>query len=156
MTGQQHLIQCHCVLPQFRGRKNPVFHKFVVFSVIDDSDTVVPKFVQCNNCAVVHKVYDICKSEIVPGKDEIRNTTKIEDFKFSIPNDLINLLTNYSCEIYIWENVHFILTNELWGSNVVLTRETINDEVSGKILTFKSARQFSVDSYVLNENMEIP
>ena len=82
MTGQQHLIQCHCVLPQYRGRKDPVYHKFTVFSIIDESDTVVPKFVQCNNCGVIHKVYDICKSEIITGKDEMRNTAKIDDFKF--------------------------------------------------------------------------
>ena len=105
MTGQQHLIQCHCVLPQYRGRKDPVYHKFTVFSIIDESDTVVPKFVQCNNCGVIHKVYDICKSEIITGKDEMRNTAKIDDFKFGIPNDLINLLTTYNCDVNIWEHI---------------------------------------------------
>lgn len=156
MNGQQHLIQCHCVLPQFRDRKEPVYHKFVVFSIIDESDTVVPKYVQCNNCGTVHKVYDICKSEIIVGKDELRNTTKIEDFKFRLPNDLINLLTSYNCDISIWEHVYFALSNEKWNSRVILTRETINDEMCGKILTIKSEKQFIVEDYIINESLTIP
>jgi hypothetical protein len=156
MTGQQHLIQCHCVLPQYRGRKDPVYHKFTVFSIIDESDTVVPKFVQCNNCGVIHKVYDICKSEIITGKDEMRNTAKIDDFKFGIPNDLINLLTTYNCDVNIWEHIYFILVNEAWGSRIVLTRETINDETAGKILTIKTNKQFIVEDYILNENLIVP
>jgi hypothetical protein len=156
MTGQQHLIQCHCVLPQFRGRKDPVYHKFVVFTVIDDSDTVVPKYVQCNNCATVHKVYDICKSEIIAGKDEMRNISRIEDFKFRLTNDLINLLTTYNCEVYIWEHVYFAISNSLWGTNIILTRETINDETFGKILTIKSANQFLVEDFIINESFTVP
>jgi hypothetical protein len=156
MIGQQHLIQCHCVLPQYRGRKDPVYHKFAVFSIIDESDTVVPKFVQCNNCGVIHKVFDICKSEIITGKDEMRNTAKIDDFKFGIPNDLINLLTTYNCDLNIWEHVYFSLVNENWGSKIVLTRETINDETTGKILTIKSNKQFVVEDYILNENLIVP
>jgi len=156
MNGQQHLIQCHCVLPQFRGRREPVYHKFTVFSLIDDSDTVVPKYVQCNNCGTVHKVYDICKSEIVAGKDELRNTTKIEDFKFRLPDDLINLLTSYSCDISVWESVCFSLLSEKWGSKIILTRETINDEICGKMLTIKSEKQFIVEDFVISESLGMP
>ena len=64
MQGFKHLVQCHCILPQYRKMKDPVFHKFVVFSTIDKKDNVEPKNVQCNNCGVIHKVFDICKSEI--------------------------------------------------------------------------------------------
>jgi hypothetical protein len=156
MTGQQHLVQCHCVLPQFKGRKDPVYHKFTVFSVIDDSDTVVPKYVQCNNCAVIHKVYDICKSEIILGKDEMRNVSKIDDFKFMIPNDLIGLLTNYNCDINIWECTLFAINNAQWGTKILLTRETVNDEIVGKMLTIKSSKQFVVEDFIINENMTIP
>ena len=60
MRGQKHLIECHCILPQYRRALNTVYHKFVVFSEIDDSDTVVPKFAQCNNCGVIGHLAGQC------------------------------------------------------------------------------------------------
>ena len=84
MKGVKHLVQCHCILPQYKNAKDPVFHKFTVFSVIDDSDTVVSKYAECNNCGAAHKVYDICKSEIVVGKDEVRSYLKISDFQAQV------------------------------------------------------------------------
>ena len=65
MTGVLHLIECHCCLPQYKNSKKPVYHKFKVFSILDDGDTVISKHSQCNNCGVVHHVIDICKSEII-------------------------------------------------------------------------------------------
>ena len=91
-TGIKHLIECHCILPQYRGSENPVFHKFIVFSVVDTSDTCVPKFVQCNNCGVVHKVYDICKSEIISGRDELKSVASISEIKIGINSDIRHLL----------------------------------------------------------------
>ena len=97
--GVKHLVQCHCILPQYRKQKDPTFHKFPVFSVIDESDTAVVKYAECNNCGAAHKVYDVCKSEIVTGKDEVRSSPRVEDFKFSLPNDLYELLIHYKKEI---------------------------------------------------------
>ena len=88
LTGIKHLIECHCILPQYRGRKETVFHKFVVFSIVDASDTCIPKYVQCNNCSAVHKVYDICKSEIIPGRDELKTVVSIEEVKFGMNSDV--------------------------------------------------------------------
>ena len=68
---QKHLIECHCILPQYKKAPKPVFHKFIVFSEIDN-DVVEPTYVQCNNCGAVHKIYDFCKSEIIVGRDELR------------------------------------------------------------------------------------
>ena len=42
------------MLPQFRKSSEPVFHKFVCFSVIDEDDDLVQKFCECNNCGVVY------------------------------------------------------------------------------------------------------
>ena len=91
MQGVKHLIQCHCVLPQFKNSTNPVFHKFVVFSLVDDSDTVQPKFAQCNNCGVVHKVVDLCKSELT-SKEESKSIPTIQDIELSVGPDLAALL----------------------------------------------------------------
>ena len=89
-TGQKHTIQCHCILPQYKGRKDPIFHKVVVFSVIGDDDKVQEKIVNCNNCGVPHRIIDICQSEII-FKDELififndLNRTKktLENFSIS-------------------------------------------------------------------------
>ena len=153
MNGQQHLIQCHCMLPQYRGRKDPVFHKFIVFSVIDDSDTVIPKYTQCNNCGAVHKVYDICKSEMIVGRDELNTVTTIDDIRRGLPTDLRDVLTSYNCELHTWEHVLFIYLNEHWGQTVVLTRDTINNEVQGKILRINGQDEILIENYIISENM---
>ena len=62
----KHLVECHCVLPQYRNRQELVYHKFTVFSLLED-DSVVEKLVRCNNCDAVHRVFDVCKSEIFIG-----------------------------------------------------------------------------------------
>lgn len=152
-TCQKHLIQCHCILPQFRKIPNPVFHKFMVFSIIEN-DTVVPKYVQCNNCSAVHKVYDICKSEMVPGKDELRSVTTIDEIRTFIPDDLRRLLDSYKCDLPIWENIKFLLEEKMWGEKIILTRENINGEITGKILTVISGDRFSLESYISREEIE--
>ena len=153
MRGQQHLVQCHCMLPQYRGRKEPVFHKFIVFSVIDDSDTVIPKYVQCNNCGAVHKVYDVCKSELITGKDELNTVTTIKEISRGLPADIRDIHTSYNCDLPIWENVLFIYLNKMWGETVVLTRDNINNEVQGKILRLNSEESLLIENYLISENV---
>lgn len=152
-TGQRHLVQCQCVLPQYRKLRNPVFHKFTVFSIIDN-DVVEPKYVQCNNCGAVHKVYDICKSEIIPGKDELRSVTTIRDLSISIPGDLRQLLETYNCDITVWEHIKFLLEEQRWGDRVVITRESINDEITGKVLTITARDRFTLENYIIRETLE--
>ena len=153
MRGQQHLIQCHCMLPQYRGRKDPVFHKFVVFSVIDESDTVIPKYCQCNNCGAVHKVYDICKSEMITGKDELNTVTTISEIRRGLPTDIREILDTYNCDLPIWENVLFIYLNKNWGQTVVMTRDTINNEVQGKILRLNGEDSIMIENYIISETV---
>lgn len=152
-TGQRHLVQCQCVLPQYRKLANPIFHKFVVFSIMDN-DTVEPKYVQCNNCGAVHKVYDLCKSEIIPGKDDLRSVTTIKEIGLFIPADLRQLLETYDCEISIWERIKFILDEQRWGEKVVVTRETVKDETTGKLLTIAARDRFTVENYISRETVE--
>ncbi len=153
MRGQQHLIQCHCMLPQYRGRKEPVFHKFVVFSVIDDSDTVIPKYCQCNNCGAVHKVYDICKSEMITGRDELKTATTVSEVRRGLPSDIREVLDAYDCDLPIWENVLFIYLNKQWGQTVVLTRDTINNEVQGKALRLNGEDEILIENYIVRESV---
>ena len=150
LEGVKHLIQCHCVLPQYRNSADPVFHQFVVFSVIDvESDTVIPKFAACNNCGAAHKVIDIQKSEIITGRDEVSTAMSKEDFTFSLPSDLYNLLQTYEREIADFEHAQFILENKLWGHHIVLSREELDDYTQGKMVKFLEEHRFKVESYTI-------
>jgi len=148
MYGVKHLVQCHCILPQYRDRPNPVFHQFVVFSVIDDSDTVVPKYVQCNNCAIVHRVVDLCRTELVVGKDELSTVTTIDDISFTIPRDVRDILESYNADLPTWENVQYILANKQWGTHVVLTQDVLDDDTQGKLLLFNGPEKFNIETFV--------
>jgi hypothetical protein len=149
VEGIKHLIQCHCILPQYRNSKNPVFHKFSVFSILDlVSDTVTHKFAECNNCGAAHKIVDICKSEIVIGKDEVTSQLSVSDLKHSIPDSLFELLETYDRELPDFEYAQFILERALWDKYVILTREEINGDIQGKLVRFISHDKFRVESYI--------
>ena len=149
-SGIKHLVQCHCILPQYKNVIDPVFHQFTVFSIVDeDSDTVAPKFAACNNCGAAHKVVDICKSEIVTGRDEVTSQMRIEDFKFSLPKDLYDLLITYQRDLPDFEHAQFILENSSWNDHIVLTREEIDDIVQGKLVKFLAEDKFRIESYII-------
>jgi hypothetical protein len=142
------------VLAHLRRRPDPPYHKFVVFSEIDKSDTVVPKYVQCDNCGVVHKIIDICKSEIITGKDEITTITDIDDLRLMIQDDVAGVLDSYNCDLATWENVYFIISNKKWGNHVILTRDSLNDEEQGKILRFIAPGQIKIEAFINRSILE--
>ena len=148
MQGIKHIVECHCILPQYMNSTDPVYHKFVVFSLIDNGDTVIPKYTQCNNCGVIHKVFDFCKSEIMAGKDESRAVITKEDIANFLPSDVAELFESYSVDLPAYEEAKFILENENWESSVILSRETMEEEVIGKRLVFVSKNRFKVEDFV--------
>ena len=142
------MIDCHCVLPQYRKMENPIFHKFVVFSALDEEGNVMPKMAQCNNCGAIHKVVDICVSEIAPGKDEARSVITKNDVARSLPKQLVELLEEYQLEIADYEYAKFIIENQKWGSLIVLSKETEDDGgFAGKTLNFVGPDKYRVDPY---------
>ena len=148
MEGYKHLIECHCVLPQYRKLENPIFHKFVVFSVLDEEGNVIPKMSQCNNCSAVHKVVDICTSEIAPGKDETRSVMTKNDVARSLPKQLVELLEEYQLEVADYEFAKFIIDNQKWGSLIVLSKEIEEDGgFAGKTLNFIGPEKYRIDPY---------
>ena len=155
MYGIKHLIQCHCILPQYRKAENPVFHKFVVFSIVDDSDTCVPKYVQCNNCGVVHKVIDLCKSELMTGKEELRSVTTIDEIKLTLPKDISTILESYGVDLPTWENTQFIYLEKKWGHSVILTKDELDGEVQGKLLLFKADGKYQIESFIAENTVTI-
>jgi len=153
MQGIKHLIACHCILPQFRDKKVPTYHKFVAFSVIDESDTVVASNAQCNNCGTVHKIYDICKSEIIAGKDESLTVEKRSDISISLPTSIVELFENYQLEIPDYQYARFVLENKQWNSTLMLTSESADETKEGKLLRFISEDQFRVEPFSRQETI---
>lgn len=150
--GIMHLVECTCILSQYLRRTTPVFHKFVVFSVVNDN-VVEEKLVQCNNCNIVHKVNDICKSTIVYGKDEARSAITIEDIKWSLNEKLIDLLTINNCELPTWEHAKFILNEERWGEHLILSTEIVDGRRVGKFAVIAGPDRFGVSQF--NEPFDI-
>lgn len=151
MRGQRHLVRCRCVLPQFKSSKEPPAHQFVVFSVIKDDESVVVKHSQCNNCGIIHKVVDICKSEIVSGKEASSAVVTIDDIKGSIPQNLSNILERNNSDISAWESAQFIIENKRWGDIVVLSSEEESGVRQGKYVRIMSETFFKVESYSRDE-----
>jgi hypothetical protein len=155
MNAVKHTVECHCVLPQYRDRKDPVYHKFVVFSELDaQADTVLPSYSQCNNCGTVHKVYDICKSEIIAGKDESATVEKLSDVAMSLPTNLVELFESYSLEVSDYMMARYILDNKVWDATIVLSKEQEDDKTNGKILRFLENGRFRVESFSRQEYFE--
>ncbi len=142
IEGIRHLIECHCVLPQFRNRTPALYHKFIVFSLVDD-DKVQQKLSQCNNCGIIHKIVDLCKSEIVHGLEEGRSLRTIEDIKMSLPARLVEFLTQQNVDISTWEYVEFILDNK-FEKEVIISKDDKADIIQLKILHIKEDGTFKV------------
>lgn len=130
-----------------------MFHKFIVFSEIDN-DVVNPTYVQCNNCGAVHKVYDLCKSEIIVGRDELRTMTTIDEVKLGMSSDIVGLLEAYDCDLPTWQHVKFSIVNNLAGEKIILTRDIIEEETQGKVLTVKEDGTFLLENYINREYID--
>lgn len=149
--GQRHLLKCRCVLPQHKNLSNPLSHQFIVFSVVNDDDTVKVKFAQCNNCGIIHKVTDICTSEILPGKEAMSSIVKIEEVKLSLPPNLVDILERNNCDLPAWEQAQFILENKQWGNFLILAQEEESGTKQGKYVRIMSETFFKVESFSREE-----
>lgn len=144
--GQKHLVKCRCVLPQFKNQEKPQVHQFVVFSVIED-DVVQQKYAQCNNCGLIHKITDVCTSEIQNGKENMSSLITIDDIKCSLHQNLINLLEINKADLPTWEAVNFIIENKQWGNFVVITKDQEGEEIHGKYIRILGDSLFKVENF---------
>lgn len=145
-SGLLHLIDCTCILPQYLKQEVPTFHKFIAFSVIDGGE-VQEKFMQCNNCGIVHRIHDICKSEVVYGRDESVSSANIQDITFSLPSKLSELLEAYSCELPTWEYMKFIVEEKQWGTDIILSIEIIDGRRVGKFARIAGPDSIGIAQY---------
>jgi hypothetical protein len=156
LTGQNHLIECQCILSQFKDIEPPLFHHFIVFSVLENNK-VKESYAQCNNCNIIHKIIDICKSEILK-KDEMSTLNTIDELRYGIPDKLAEELNRLDCPIHIWQNVNFIYQNEMWKTgiqNVVVSTESVEDGKIGKYISIRNADKFFFNKFTRKETIEL-
>ena len=146
--GVKHLVKCRCVLPQFEELEDPPLHQFVVFSVIVD-DQVIPKYVQCNACDVVHKVTDICKSEIISGREHLSSVMTVDDIKMSLSEQLVAILEKHDVDYATWEQAKWIIENERWGEFIILSNEQIDDVRQVKYIRVLGKNLFQMNSHTV-------
>ena len=150
MKGIKHLIECHCMLKTIQKGNSPIYHKFVVYSKFDDYENIVPKCVKCNNCGTVHYVYEICKSEIKTGKEDISSINTIKDISLSLPDKIVNLLLENDSGLAIYEEVLDVIENSFFPVSIVLQRETIEDIIQIKTLIIQDKDKFKIENNFIN------
>ncbi len=123
-SGHRHLVRCTCILHQFSKMKDPPFHHFPVFSVVNDDDEVQIKHVQCTNCGIVHRVFDLCRSEILHGREAFGAIQSVGDVKVSLTPNVREVLDASNVDVTVYEHARFIIDNKKWGEHVVLSSES--------------------------------
>ena len=144
MPGIKHLIECHCKLVIFKNSKKDIYHKFPVYSKLDNDNKIIEKFRKCNNCEALHKVYDIGKSEIFAGKDQTNVTLSLEDISINFDEKLKRILDNHNCDISSYFHALDIIEEKRWGEIIVLKRDIINEITNIKFLEIKGKNNFAV------------
>ena len=143
----RHLIECHCILKIFQNKTKPIYHKFPVFSKYsstnnDNTKEIEKKFVVCNNCDVVHEVYDICKSNIMWGNEGFLGLVlSKDDISFNLKNKnndaIVEILEKNDCDISIWELVDFCIENNI-DQKVVLTKKEVENNIIYNVLNISN------------------
>jgi hypothetical protein len=115
--------------------------------VINDDDSVIAKFSQCNNCGLIHKVVDICRSEVITNKESMSSIVSVEDIKTSLPKSLVDILERNSADLNTWEHAQFIIANKLWGEFVVIAHEEDSGTQHGKYVVIMSETFFKIETF---------
>lgn len=151
MNYVKHLIECQCTLKIYEKKTKPLFHKFQVFSILTDQG-LKEKYVVCNNCDIVHKVFETCKSEIQWGKENLKALVNTkEDIKFNLisknQQSLVDLLEQNITDIADWELSEFLIENEAEGQ-IVLSKKEIEDNIVYKVL-YISKNSFKIKTEIV-------
>lgn len=137
MNFVKHLIECQCTLKIYKNKSKPIFHKFQVFSRIEN-ENIVEKYVMCNNCDILHKVTEIFNSEIQWGKESLKSLVNSkDDIKFNLisrkKNDIVDLLELNDIDISDWELVEYLVEKNEKG-RILLSKEEIENNIVYKLL----------------------
>jgi hypothetical protein len=154
MKGQRHLIQCRCILPQFKSHNPPVFHQFTVFSIIGDDDKLRKHFAQCNNCGLIHKIVDVCRSEMQTSKDELKSLETIDDVLSGLSQQLRDFLVTVDVDLPTVQAITFIVNEKRWGDYVTLFSETVDDMTQVKRVRVLSETLYKVETFNREETLK--
>jgi hypothetical protein len=150
MQGTKHLIECSCFLPQNKNKTKIVYHKFVVFSIIDDEDAVIEKLAQCNNCGVIHRVYDICQSEILVGREDSKSSILTQnEISLMLPSAVSNVLSTYNADLATWEQALFNFENKI--ENLIIVSKEMDPVtflMKGKIMKIIKGGSVKIETFV--------
>jgi hypothetical protein len=154
MEGIKHLIECHCYLSIFKKSNNSdiIYHKFPVFSYIDESSKIIQKYVKCNNCEAVHKIYDVGKSEIFAGKDQTDTIPTKDDLSLSLPDKLVTILEKYNKDTADFEHAIHIIKEKQWGTFIVLKRDIIDEMHQVKYLIIEKDK-YEIKNATINDTV---
>ena len=97
------------------------------------------------NRLVIHKVFDICKSEILHSKEDLKTLISKKDIQMMLPNKLSEILDSYDVDLPTWEQAHFIIKNKLWNSQILISRDETDYEETGKVLKIINLNDFVID-----------
>lgn len=154
MPGIKHLVECHCYLAIFKKPDGFVTnHKFQVYSKFDENEKVIEKYVKCNNCDTLHDVYDICKSDIVGGKDQSQITVTIDDISLMLPDRISNILMKSECDLATWEHVLDIIEEERWGEISVIKRDILGEKQQVKFIEILSENKIKIKTETIEDTI---
>ena len=140
-----HLVECQCTLPLFKNKTKPVYHKFKVFSIINEESSLESKYVICDNCSAVHEVSEVQKSNILWGQEGYKSLVKsIEDITFNLESEgmsnVVGILASNKCDITVWEQIEHIYENNLEGHTCLIKKEDIKDYFLIKYFLFEKGK----------------
>jgi|TARA_Y100000310_G_C20671303_1_gene810456 hypothetical protein len=102
----------------------------------------------------VHRVYDICKSEILAGRDEFNSLLTKDELKLMLPDDVVGVLESYNVDLATYEKAKFILDNNMWKDHVILAKDSLDDETTGKMLVFESKKKFKIELFSFKTSID--
>lgn len=139
MDGVRHFVECVCQpawvrqLDDTDERKNKLYHRFPVFSVIDDNGDCVEKYVKCDNCDLVHKITEVGISEPQKGGvTESYSAVSKEDVSMGIGSTLRDALERHKCDLATYEHVAWLIETQQWGSSVIIAKNQQKNKIEGK------------------------
>lgn len=142
----KHLVECNCILKQYEEYNPPLYHKFIVFSIINDDGSIKPSFSKCNNCGGIHRVTEVNISEKLK-RESASSIPTIEEIQTCLPEKLVQSLIKYNLNLPTWQEIKFIYENEKWERPVILQKEEEKGETFGKYLLLVSKSLWSIDSF---------
>jgi hypothetical protein len=142
----KHLVECKCVLPQFKQVEPPRWHHFVVFSEIDEMGSVIPSFAQCNNCGIVHRITEVGTS-IILTKDNSTTLPSLEELKIGLPDKIVSILEKYDVDLPTYQEAMFIFEHKLWGRTIILNKEILDGLLVGKYLVVLGDSLWKINSF---------